>query len=255
MTAQSKVIPIPGSHPNARDDALRVFKVLQNGGVALVPTEVGYALMATSTKAVEKAFAAKRRRPGHAQAFIGSYQLHHKLHILPDEKLEMIRTLHQDLDMSFCVVAPFRADHPIIQRLSSVTLEKTTKDGTLGIYIGGGSLLAELGRLNDEIGEIVVGSSANLTGTGQRFRVDDIDPEIRDAADIIVDYGLQRYHVYGGRPSTIIDFEHMKVLRVGSSYELLRERLHKYWGVVLPVDPLFDVKSGTGENENHEEAE
>ncbi|KAE8353808.1 DHBP synthase RibB-like alpha/beta domain-containing protein [Aspergillus coremiiformis] len=243
MEIKSKIIPAPGCRPDVKSDALRVFEVLRSGGLALVPTEVGYGLMASSTEAIQKAFAAKKRRPGHAQGVIGTYQLHRELHILPDEKLEMVRTLHQDLDMSFAIVAPFRSDHPILQQLTPATLANTTKNGTLGIYIGGGSLLAELGRLNDEAGQLMLGSSANLTGTGQKFRVEDIDQEIKDAADIIVDYGLQRYHIYGGRPSTIVDFDNMKVLRVGSSYELLRERLRKYWDVVLPEDPMFDVSS------------
>ncbi|KAJ5647722.1 hypothetical protein N7490_004094 [Penicillium lividum] len=240
MDVQSRTIPTPGNHPDVESDARRVFEVLQSGGVALVPTEVGYGLMASSTEAIQKAFAAKKRRPGHAQGVIGSYKLHRELHVLSDEKLEMIRVLHQDLDMAFGIVAPFRSEHPILQQLTPATMANTIKDNTLGIYVGGSSILKELGRLNDEAGQLMLGSSANLTGTGQKFRVEDVDAEIKEAANIIVDYGLQRYHVYGGRPSTIIDFENMKVLRMGSSYELLRERMKKYWGVELPEDPVFD---------------
>ena len=240
MDIQSKIIPKPGTYPDAKADARRVFEILQSGGVALVPTEVGYGLMASSTEAIHKAFAAKKRRPGHAQGVIGSWKLLQELHNLPDEKLEMIRVLHQDLDMSFGVVAPYRSDHPILQQLTPATMANTTKNNTLAIYIGGSSLMMELNRLNDEAGQLMLGSSANLTGTGQKFRVEDVDDGIKEASDIIVDYGMQRYHIYGGRPSTIIDFENMKVLRVGSSYELLRERLKKYWGVDLPEDPMFD---------------
>ena len=151
---QSKFIPTPGNRPNTRADALHVFKVLQDGGVAVVPTEAGYALMASSTDAVQRAFAAKRRRLGHSQAFIGLHRLHRALHDLPDDKLDMIRVLHQDLDMSFGIVAPFRPDHPLIQKLSPPALEMTTRSGTVRVYIGGGSLLAELGRLNDETGQL-----------------------------------------------------------------------------------------------------
>ncbi|OJJ42467.1 hypothetical protein ASPZODRAFT_29196 [Penicilliopsis zonata CBS 506.65] len=235
----SKIIPSPGSHPDVKADARRVFDVLRAGGIALVPTEVGYGLMASSSEAVERAFAAKRRRPGHAQGIIGTHALQRALHVLPADKQEMIRTLHEEMDLSFAVVAPYDADHPRLQQLSAATLANTTQDGTVGVFLGGGSLLAELGRLNDAAGQLMFGSSANLTGTGQKFRVEDVDDEIKDAADVIVDYGLQRYHVYGGRPSTIIDFDRMKVLRIGSSYELLRERLAKYWAVVLPVDPMY----------------
>lgn len=175
-----------------------------------MPTEVGYGLVTSSTEAIQKAFSAKKRRPGHAQGAIGSYDLHRQLHVLPEEKLDMIRVLHQDLDMSFGIVAPFRSEHPILQQLTPGTMANTTNNGTLGIYVGKSSLLMELGRLNDEAGQLMLGSSANLTGTGQKFRVEDVDPELKEAADIIVDYGLQRYHIYGGRPSTIIDFENMR---------------------------------------------
>ncbi|PWY82048.1 hypothetical protein BO70DRAFT_336392 [Aspergillus heteromorphus CBS 117.55] len=240
MDVQSKTIPAAGHHPDVKSDARRVFEVLQAGGVALIPTEVGYGLMASSTEAIQKAFAAKRRRPGHAHGVIGTPRLHRELHILSDEKFEMIRVLHEDMDMSFGIVAPFRTEHPILQQLTEATLANTTKNGTLGMFISRSSLLVELGRLNDEAGQLMLGSSANLTGRGQKFRVEDVDDEIKEAADIIVDYGLQKYHVYGGRASTIIDFENMTALRMGSSYELMRERLWKYWGVELPEDPMFD---------------
>ncbi|KAJ5953337.1 hypothetical protein N7454_000233 [Penicillium verhagenii] len=237
---QSKTIPAPGNHPDIKSDAHRVFEVLRSGGIALIPTEVGYGLVASSTEAIQKAFEAKKRRPGHAQGVVGSYKLHRELHILPDDKLEMIRVLHQDLDVGFGVVAPFRAEHPLLQRLTPATLANATQNGTLGMYFGGSSFLVELARLNDEAGQLMLGSSANLTGTGQKFRVEDVDAEIKAAADVIVDYGLQRYHIYEGRASTIIDFDNMKVLRMGSSYELIRDRMKKFWGVELPEDPIFD---------------
>ncbi|CAK7216533.1 hypothetical protein SCUCBS95973_002834 [Sporothrix curviconia] len=247
-TLSAKIIPAAGSHPDVKVDARRVFDVLRSGGLALVPTEVGYTLMASSAEAVQRSFAAKQRRPGHTQGVMGTLSLHRTLHILPERTLRMIQVLHEDMDLSFGVVAPFRADHPALQHLSAATLANATKNGTLGIYLGGSALLRELGRINDEAGQVMLGSSANITGTGQSFRLEDVDVQIQDAADVIVDYGLQRYHVYGGRASTIIDFENLKVLRVGSSYELLRERLRKYWGVSLPPDPQFDYSEDeTGE--------
>ncbi|KAH7131071.1 hypothetical protein EDB81DRAFT_905921 [Dactylonectria macrodidyma] len=207
MTMQCKVIPAPGSHPNAKVNALQVFNVLQDGGVAFVPIEISYALMASSTEAVDKASTAKRRRLGHSQAFIGSISRPRRWRRRPRAKQCLYTSGVDRFWLNWGVERP--------------------------------SWSAS--------GE----SSANLTGTGQKYCVEDIDPEIIGAADLIVDYGLQRCHVYGGRASTIIDFEHMEVLRVGSSYELLRERLMKYWGVALPMDPLFDAKSRAGESGKH----
>ena len=38
------------------------------------------------------------------------------------------------------------------------------------------------------------GVAINLSGTGAKHRVEDMEPEIIAAADLILDYGLSRYH-------------------------------------------------------------
>jgi tRNA A37 threonylcarbamoyladenosine synthetase subunit TsaC/SUA5/YrdC len=140
--------------------------------------------------------------------------------------------------MSLMVVAPCDKNHHLLQALSPETLSKITKDGTTAMFISSSSLLKEICRLNYDSGQPMVGSSANLSGCGQKFRVEDIEDEVKEAADLIVDYGLQRYHLYG-RASLIMDFGEMKVLRMGSCYELFRERMRKFWGVDLPEDPDY----------------
>ena len=97
---EDKIIPVPGDLPNVRADAQRVFQVLESGGVVILPTEVGYGLMATSAEAIDRAFTAKRRRPGHAQGLYGTHELHQELHILDNRRFEMTRVLVEDLDMS-----------------------------------------------------------------------------------------------------------------------------------------------------------
>ncbi|OAF56775.1 hypothetical protein VC83_07081 [Pseudogymnoascus destructans] len=67
------------------------------------------------------------------------------------------------------------------------TLSKITKDGTTAMFISSSPLLKEICRLNYELGQIMVGSSANLSGGGQKFRVEDIEDEVKEAADLIVD--------------------------------------------------------------------
>ncbi|CAG8930968.1 unnamed protein product [Penicillium salamii] len=235
---ENKIIPAPGDLPNVKRDAQRVFEVLESGGVVILPTEVGYGLMATSAEAIDRAFVAKRRRPGHAQGLYGTHELHQQLHVLDDQRFEMTRVLVEDLDMSLMAVAPCQQDHPLLQALSPQTLSKVTKDGTIAMFISGSSLLREVCRLNATSGQLMVGSSANVSGGGQKFRVEDIEDELKEAADLIVDYGLQRYHVYG-RASLIMDFGQMKILRMGSCYELFRERMRKFWGVELPEDPVY----------------
>lgn len=64
-------------------------------------------------------------------------------------------------------------------------------------------------------GKAIFGSSANISTTGMKYTVETIEQPIKDAADLIVDYGLAKYHIFG-RASTMIDFVNMKVVRFGA---------------------------------------
>jgi tRNA A37 threonylcarbamoyladenosine synthetase subunit TsaC/SUA5/YrdC len=110
------------------------------------------------------------------------------------------------------------------------------------MLLNGGPIHTEIGRLSREALHPVFGSSANLSGTGTKFRLEDVQPELRAIADIELNYGLRRYHSYR-RSSTIINFTDMSVLRIGSCYELIADVLKRHFNVDLPADPGRDVNA------------
>jgi hypothetical protein len=81
-----------------------------------------------------------------------------------------------------------------------------------------------------------LGSSANISGTGVKFRVEDIQPEIVEGADLVVNYGLAKYHLYRVS-STMINFDSMQVIRIGCCYELISDILKRYFDFECPLDP------------------
>lgn len=109
---------------------------------------------------------------------------------------------------------------------------------TLGIGIHKGPIHREIGRLMDDSGGLMLDYNANLSDKGQKFRVDDIELEVRDGADLIIDYGFRRYWMHVGA-GTNIDLDIMKVLRIDAGYEVFMERLKK-WYDIDPKDPEFD---------------
>ena len=92
---------------------------------------------------------------------------------------------------------------------------------------------AAITRLSFEDGHLLVGSSANRSLSGTKFKVEDIEPEIRAIADVIIDHGLQKYHTYKAS-STLINVESLAVVRVGSCYENIRYVIERHFGATLP---------------------
>jgi tRNA A37 threonylcarbamoyladenosine synthetase subunit TsaC/SUA5/YrdC len=101
------------------------------------------------------------------------------------------------------------------------------------MLVNAGPFHAELCRLSREDAFPIFGSSANLTNTGTRFRVEDIPQELISIANAVVDYGLRKYHRYQ-RSATLINFQTLDVVRVGSCYELIADVLWRHFRVELP---------------------
>ena len=85
-----------------------------------------------------------------------------------------------------------------------------------------------------------LGSSAKISGTGVRFRLEDIQPEIVEGADLVVDYGLAKYHLYRVS-STMINFDSMQVIRIGCCYELISDILQRYFDFECPPAPGMEA--------------
>jgi tRNA A37 threonylcarbamoyladenosine synthetase subunit TsaC/SUA5/YrdC len=220
------------SVPNPQKDAERVFRTLRDGGIAIVPTSIGYAIVGATSDAIRRAHRAKGRTPSKYNAFTGSQELHEDVHILDDEKRAMVRTLTVDYDLPVGTIAPCRKDHPIFTGLDDDVYAQSTFEDTAALLLNGGPILKELGRLSHESGVGVIGSSANRSLQGTKFRVCDIEPEVVAEADEVIDYGLVRWAAYR-KSSTMIDFGAMKATRVGACYDLISDVLQRHFGVTL----------------------
>ncbi|EJP61244.1 translation factor (SUA5) [Beauveria bassiana ARSEF 2860] len=188
--------PGEGSVPAISRDARQAFQTLKAGGAVVIPTDVGYALLASTQTGVQKIFTAKGREKSHNIGIIGTYQQHREIHVLPDIKFEFTRALTEDMGMIVGIIAKFDVVnlHPRLAALDKATLLQVTKGDTVSIAIPEGRFLRELGRLcdADPDGMLMFGTSANATGQGQRFRIEDIEPSVLDPVDLVVDYGLQK---------------------------------------------------------------
>ena len=72
---------------------------------------------------------------------------------------------------------------------------------------------------------------------GSRFRVEDMEPEILAIADVVVDYGLMKYHLWKSS-STLLNCETLEVVRHGWCFENIADILKRHFQIELPVRPV-----------------
>ncbi|MDN4588839.1 hypothetical protein DBA29_10080 [Xenophilus aerolatus] len=217
-------------------DARRTLDIIKNGGVAIVPNDTGYACCGGSMDPLQKIYATKQRGGHKRNAMAADLETQRELQTLSPRAQEMVEALVVDHDLPLGVIGSFRPDHPLLRQLGDEAVRASSAVGTIGILLNAGPFHKALTRLSREEVVPLFGSSANLSGTGTRFRVEDIQPELRAIADITIDYGLRRYHVYR-RAGTLINFDTLQVIRMGACYELISGVLKRWFGVDLPEDP------------------
>ena len=152
-------------------------------------------------------------------------------------------------------------DHPILKRMEPEALDASTSDGTVVMLLNAGPFHAAITRLSRERMHPLFGSSANLSLSGTKFRVEDIEPEVIGIADVVIDHGLRLFHLYRAS-STLLDLETFEVVRHGACFELIADVLKRRFGIGLPppaprapphpdrrspvAAPVFVERSGSG---------
>jgi tRNA A37 threonylcarbamoyladenosine synthetase subunit TsaC/SUA5/YrdC len=214
-------------------DALRAFEAIRAGGITILPMDVGYSLIGGRPAALQRIFDTKRRAPSKLNAMLGNDAIASELYVLSTRGREVLDAITKDYDLPLGAVAPFRAGHPIFANLDAATLARSTRDGTLLMLLNAGQFHAEITRLSHAHAFALFGSSANLSLSGTKFDPTAIEPEIKAIADVVIDYGLVKYHPWRAS-STILALETLEVVRFGSCYENIAALVQRHFGVTLP---------------------
>jgi tRNA A37 threonylcarbamoyladenosine synthetase subunit TsaC/SUA5/YrdC len=217
-------------------DARRAFEVLKAGGIAILPNDVGYSLIGGSTAALKRIFETKGRAPTKLNAMLGNDDVHREVHVVDARQRDIVKAITIDYDLPLGLIAPARGDHSLLRKLDREAWEASSKAGTVCMLLNAGRFHEAICRLSLAETHPLFGSSANKTMTGTKFRVEDMEPEITAIADIIVDYGLRKFHLYKAS-STLLDITTMRVVRYGSCFELIADLLERHFKIELPPPP------------------
>ncbi len=217
-------------------DAQKAYDVLLNGGTAIMPMDVGYAWLGRTRDAIMHIFHEKKRANTKYNAVIGNLDHHKSLHVTSSRGAEIVSAIVEDYDLPLGIIAPCNPDHPLFADIDRDLYLRSTVNDTLAMLTNAGRFHAEITRLMYQSGHMVFGSSANVSTTGTRFRAEDIQQEIRDAADLIIDYGPVKYS-HQGMSSTLLNVETLEVIRFGCCYENIATILKRHFHIDLPPRP------------------
>jgi tRNA A37 threonylcarbamoyladenosine synthetase subunit TsaC/SUA5/YrdC len=215
------------------NDIARLFEALAGGGIGLVPLDVAYAVIATTTSGIRRIFEVKRRSYEKPSGMFGNWRMSRDIHLMDDRRHAMVREIIEQERIPFSVVAPFRADHALFAAVDPFVLQNSSKGGTLDMLLNAGQFHDAIAEGSLARGVAVFGSSANLSLAGSKYRYEDIDQPIRDAAAVHFDYGQSKYAHKDGLSSTIIDFTDFSVVRVGHCFDRLKSAFATRFGVTL----------------------
>jgi len=224
-------VPMPDH--DVAGDARRVFECVRDGGVAIIHLDVAYAVLARTEEAVRGIYGAKNRSYAKPTGIVANPALQEELHVLGDLQREMIRSITRKHDLPLAVIAPYRKDHPLLAGMPPFVLRNAVKGDTLNILLNAGTLRERIADLAVEAGVLFVGSSANASLTGSKYRLEDIDPVVREAADIEIDYGTSKYVNGEGRSSTMLAFPDYRVQRVGVCFDEIARVMKDEFSITL----------------------
>lgn len=225
----------PRSPDEVRRDVSGVLDRLAEGAVGIVPLDVAYAIVAIRETGIKRIFEAKNRSYEKPSGMFGDWQLSRAVHIMPDRLHDVVRAMIEEVGLPFSVVAPFRSDHEIFAKVDPFVLANSTKGDTLDMLLNAGQVHDEIARQVRERGKPVFGSSANTSLAGSKYRYQDIEARVREAADVHLDYGLSKHANPHGRSSTIIDFRDFTVIRVGVRFDDLKKAFADRHGIELII--------------------
>ena len=214
-------------------DASDVFEVITQGGIAIVPLDVAYAVIGYSEKAIKKIFSAKKRSLDKPSGMFASMNHSLAIHHLGKREREIQYSLIEEYNLPFSVVAPFDSSHQLLRDVSPYVIDTSSKAGTIDMLLNAGRFHNALANLSFRQEKPTFGSSANISLTGSKFKVSDIEPELLEIADIIIDHGTSKYANPEGVSSTIIDFRDFTVIRYGCCYSRLEEIFRDQFSVEL----------------------
>jgi tRNA A37 threonylcarbamoyladenosine synthetase subunit TsaC/SUA5/YrdC len=206
------------SLPVLERDAVSVLQVIQRGGVALVQTQTGYGLVAMRSEGVKRIYELKGRPSEKPCVTVGTMEILDQVTTGIDPATRAWLAV-ATAAWPLAVIASLRRESHLLASFEPFVAAQCTKVDTIATFFGVGALISKVASLAQSQGQLVVGSSANLAGTGNNYRLEDVPRSMRSGVDLELDYGPARFTSGDKLASTILDLTKETFQRKGVHFD------------------------------------
>ena len=215
---------------DVQGDAARLIETVARGGVAVFPVDVGYAIVGNTEDAITRVFACKKRSVEKACGMFSNRDMLINLSLLDQRSIDIVDSITNKHGLPFSVVVPYKVEHPFFSGLTPVTRERSSRGDTIDMLLNAGTLHDEIARLSWARGMPVLGSSANTSLTGSKYKLMDVEEPVRKEADLVIDYGNTKYSHPAGMGSSIIALPSLKPIRRGIEFDRICDIIKAEFG-------------------------
>ena len=204
---------------DVKSDAARLLNTVAQGGVGIFATDVGYAIIGNGEAAIARIFACKQRNFDKACGMFSNWDMFDALAQVGERERKIVDTVIHEHGLPLSVVTPYKVDHPFFSQLTPLTRERSSRGDTIDMLLNAGALHDEIARLAWSRGVPLLGSSANQSLSGSKYKLADVEQAVRDEADLVIDYGDTKYSHPAGMGSSIIALPSLKPIRKGIKFD------------------------------------
>jgi len=206
------------------DAARRVVEIVKDGGLAVVPLDVSYAFLAASQKPLARIFELKLRPASKRCSILASWK---QFLDAAGGSREAIARMSRVADAGFPIgiLTPPDWKSDTVSAIPEDCVDLLLKDEKLALFINLGGMCNDLIEAAEEAGILLFGSSANISGSGNSFTLEEVPSALLDAADVVCEGGTCRYANPERLASTIVDLETASLTRRGALHEEIKRLL------------------------------
>lgn len=218
-----------------QNEAQKAYKCIRIGGLAIIPSKVGYTLIGNCEKAISKMFAIKGRPLSKPCVVLTRRDLLDGLAEIPKKYIPFINAIQES--KMLCGFILKRKSNRLFDSLDQYTNQYSEReDETSCFVINGGGYFQYLIDHAYADGTLVVGSSANKSGTGNEGTFMNIPQNIRREVDYAIEdnaYVWQNYNPVTREQGVMVDITGDKpfIVRKGLKFTEIAKIIEEKIGI------------------------